>query len=266
MTVSALNVDTAREKNHSGSTAQVITLPGQALTEGAGPLSASCSSCTLNHICQGSQLPALLGERSEPAMDPDHKFGNREHLFQKGDDPEALYIIKCGSVKQYTILEDGREQIVDFYMPGEVVGLDALENGTHNTSAVVMERTTLCIIPLVRLEQHMPGQYYYWLYKLFSLELLRKQHTLALAMKKDAEVKLAGFLIDLSQRFSARGYSSTCFNLSMRRREIGSYLGIATETVSRTFTHFQESGLLQVERSYIRIHNITELERLAEFG
>ena len=262
MTVSALNSDAARVERFSHNTAQLTTMSEQTRSGNAAILPASCSGCILNKYCLGSRLSTLAGNQVGPIVDPGHTLAKREHLFHTGDKPEALYIIKSGSAKLYFDSEDGREQVVDFYMPGDVLGLDALGNGTHRTSAVVLERTTLCVIQLASLNQA-PGCHHD-LYKLLSMELVRDQHVLGLVMKKDAEAKIARFLIGLSQRFRARGYSSTRFNLRMRRREIGCHLGIATETVSRMLTRFQALGLLQVERCHIQILNFSELERLAE--
>jgi len=171
------------------------------------------------------------------------------------------YIIKSGSAKLYFICENGNEQVVGFYLPGEILGLDALGSGRHQTSALALERTSLCVIPISGLVQ--APDYQHCLYKLLSMELIRDQAVLSLIAKKDAEAKMAKFLISLSQRFRERGYSATCFNLSMKRSEIGSHLGIAVETVSRILTRFQSLGLLQVERRYIQIYNFEALEGLA---
>lgn len=259
MTVSAMDSGAERAERFKGTCAQVdATIPAQVTS----PLSEACGGCISNEYCLGSHLSTRVGDPDMPAVSLGHTLGKREHLFHQGDTPEALYIIKSGSAKLYFLSEDGNEQVVAFYMPGEVLGLDALGSGTHQTSAVVLERTTFCVIPITSLEQT-PG-YHHCLYKLLSMELVRDQGVLGLIIKKDAEAKMARFLIGLSQRFRARGYSPTCFNLSMKRSEIGSHLGIAVETVSRVLTRFQELGLLRVERRYIQIRDFKELEKLAE--
>jgi CRP/FNR family transcriptional regulator len=190
-----------------------------------------------------------------------HTLGYREHLFHAGDKPEALYVVKSGAVKLYLMSEDGSEQVVAFYMPGEVLGLDALGTGLHRSSAVVLERASFCVIPLASLERT-PGCHAL-LFKLLSLELVRDHHTIELIAKKDAEAKMANFLIGLSERFRARGFSASSFNLSMKRNEIGSYLGLAVETVSRILTRFQEEGLISVKRRQVQLHDFATLEKLA---
>jgi CRP/FNR family transcriptional regulator len=259
MTVSALNSDTARAERFSSTCAQAATMPPEAQVRNAASSPAACSRCISNERCLGSRL---TGNQSTTFVIHDYTLGNREHLFRQGDKPEALYIIKSGSAKLYFISEDGNEQVMAFYMPGEVLGLDALGSGMHRTSAAVLERTTFCVIPITSLEK--ASGYHHCLYKLLSMELVRDQGILGLIIKKDAEAKMAKFLLSLSQRFHARGYSASCFNLSMKRSEIGNHLGIAVETVSRILTRFQELGVLQVERRYIQIRNFKELEKLAE--
>jgi CRP/FNR family transcriptional regulator len=231
--------------------------------ESIASLATCCNRCILNEHCLGKRLSDETDDRSSsPLVYSNHTLSKRKHLFHQGDKPEALYIIKSGSAKLYFLSEDGDEQVVAFYMPGEVLGLDALGSETHRTSALVLERTTVCVIPIASLNQ--ASGHHHCLYQLLSMELVRDQRILGLILKKDAETKMAKFLIGLSQRFHARGYSATRFNLSMKRSEIASHLGIAVETVSRILTRFQELGLLRVERRYIQICNSGELEKLAE--
>jgi CRP/FNR family transcriptional regulator len=221
----------------------------------------SCSDCVSRDCCLGSQLTALTDNHPAALVRHNHTLSCREHLFRTGDKPEALYVVKSGAVKLYLMSEDGSEQVVAFYMPGEVLGLDALGTGVHRSSAVVLERASFCVIPLASLEK-VPGCHPL-LYKLLSLELVRDHHTIELITKKDAEAKMANFLIGLSERFRARGFSASSFNLSMKRNEIGSHLGLAVETVSRILTRFQEDGLIRVRRRQVEIRNFAGLETLA---
>jgi CRP/FNR family transcriptional regulator len=221
----------------------------------------SCSDCVSRECCLGSQLAALTENQPTALPRHNHTLGYRDHLFHAGDKPEALYVVKSGAVKLYLMSEDGSEQVVAFYMPGEVLGLDALGTGVHRSSAVALERASFCVIPLASLEK-IPGCHPL-LYKLLSLELVRDHRTIELITKKDAEAKMANFLIGLSARFRARGFSASSFNLSMKRNEIGSHLGLAVETVSRILTRFQEVGLISVKRRQVEIHNFAALETLA---
>ncbi len=221
----------------------------------------SCSDCISRGCCLGSKLTTLTESQPAAPVRHNHTLGYREHLFHAGDKPEALYVVKSGAVKLYLMSEDGSEQVVAFYMPGEVLGLDALGTGAHRSSAVALERASFCVIPLASLER--TAGCHGLLFKLLSTELVRDHHTIELIAKKDAEAKMANFLIELSERFRARGFSASNFNLSMKRNEIGSYLGLAVETVSRILTRFQEEGLISVKRRQVQIHDSAALEKLA---
>jgi CRP/FNR family transcriptional regulator len=211
--------------------------------------------------CLGSQLTALAESQPAGLVRHNHSLGYREHLFHAGDKPEALYVVKSGAVKLYLMSEDGSEQVVAFYMPGEVLGLDALGTGVHRSSAVALERASFCVIPLASLER--TAGCHALLFRLLSLELVRDHHTIELIAKKDAEAKMANFLLGLSERFRARGFSASSFNLSMKRNEIGSHLGLAVETVSRILTRFQDEGLITVKRRQVHIRDSAALEKLA---
>lgn len=221
----------------------------------------ACSECAAHDCCLGSRLTALADARALTGIRHRHTLNCREHLFHEGDPLEAVYVIKSGAVKLYLMSEDGSEQVVAFYMPGEILGLDALGHGSHRSSAMLLERSTFCVIPLASLER-LPGCHQ-MLYRLLSMELAREHRTIELITRKDAETKLANFLLDLSDRFRARGFSASSFNLTMKRNEIGNHLGLAVETVSRILTRFQDEGLLTVRRRQVQIHDFAGVKRHA---
>jgi len=152
-------------------------------------------------------------------------------------------------------------------MPGDVLGLDALGVAQHGSSALALESTAVCVITLAALEEECANTaasgWHQCLYKLLSRELIRDHRTMELITKKDAEAKMASFLLNLSGQFRERGYSASSFNLSMKRSEIGSHLGLAVETVSRILSRFQEDGLLRVERRRVQIFDHSALQALA---
>ena len=228
----------------------------------------SCDNCISQERCAVSRLVASARQLISQIVSRTHIAVGGESLFREGEAPEALYVVKSGSAKVYFTTEDGTEQVVAFYMPGDVLGLDALGIDEHRTSAVALERTALCIIPLANLEDicsRISGSSR-CIYTLLSGELVRDYQTLGMITKKDAEAKMASFLVMLSERFRARGYSANNFNLSMKRNEIGSYLGIAVETVSRIITRFQDEGLVVVDRRRVQILDIHGLEGVAGGG
>jgi CRP/FNR family transcriptional regulator len=157
--------------------------------------------------------------------------------------------------------EDGREQVTGFQMPGEIIGLDAISTDVHTCDAIALENSEICEIPFGQLEElsrELPRLQRH-LHKIMSREIVRDHGIMLLLGSMRAEERLAAFLLNLSQRFSARGYSPNAFHLRMTRQEIGSYLGMKLETVSRTLSNFQELGLLNVKLREVEIMDMLRL-------
>ncbi len=191
-------------------------------------------------------------------------FRRGEYLFRGGERLRSLYAIRTGFFKTQILHQDGREQVTGFQMPGEIIGLDGISADAHTCDAVALEDSEICEIPFDRLEElsrEIPGLQRH-LHKIMSREIVRDQGIMMLLGSMRAEERLAAFLLNLSQRFSARGYSANSFHLRMTRQEIGSYLGLKLETVSRTLSHFQEHGLLNVR---VREVEIMDMLRLRSF-
>lgn len=188
-----------------------------------------------------------------------------ELLYQIGDPVTAIYAIRFGSLKTYVLADDGRAQITGFHIAGDPLGLADFSRGTHSSEARALEDTSLCEIPIEHLRelmQEMPDIRDQLLH-ILSSEVERYQNLALLLGKKNAEEKLASFLLGLSARFAARGFSSTAFVLSMSRSDIGTYLGIVEETVCRIFTRFQDEGMIENRRRLIRLDNIPRLRAIA---
>ena len=183
-----------------------------------------------------------------------------DHIFREGEQPDAIYIVRSGSVKSYLITEDGEEQVLGFYLPGDVLGLDGIGNTACISSAITLETTSICRLPFAQLSEKGCGRAYP---ELTSSQLAREHNLVLMLARKDADGKIASFLWDLSQRFKRIGYAGDAFKLSMSRQDIGNYLGLVIETVSRTLTRFQESGLLEVSRRTIEIHDLEALKHIA---
>lgn len=189
-----------------------------------------------------------------------------DFLFREGDKFRSLYVVKTGSVKTFAPSQEGGEQVLGFHLPGEIIGLDAIDKDVHACSARVLETSAICEIPFVRLEEltaNIPSLQHQ-MYRLLSKEIGQDTDMLLLLGKKNAEERLAAFLLSLSQRLHKRGLSPSDFYLSMSRHEIGNYLGLAVETVSRLFTRFQEDGLMQVDRKHIQLLDLPALEALVK--
>jgi CRP/FNR family transcriptional regulator len=187
-----------------------------------------------------------------------------DHLFRGGEGFRSLYVVKTGSVKTYAPSEEGGEQVLGFHLPGEIIGLDAIETEVHACSARVLETSAICELPFSRLEElsaTIPSLQHQ-MYRLLSKEISQDTEMLLLLGKKNAEERLAAFLVNMSNRLHQRGLSATDFHLSMSRHEIGNYLGLAVETVSRLFTRFQEEGLLKVDRKHVQLLDMGGLEAI----
>jgi CRP/FNR family transcriptional regulator len=185
-----------------------------------------------------------------------------DYLFHSGEGFRSLYVVKTGSVKTYAPSEEGGEQVLGFHLPGEIIGLDAIDTEVHACSARVLETSAICELPFARLEE-LTGtipSLQHQMYRLLSKEIGHDTEMLLLLGKKNAEGRLAAFLLNMSSRLHQRGLSATDFHLSMSRHEIGNYLGLAVETVSRIFTRFQEEGLLKVDRKHIQLLDLPGLE------
>lgn len=220
-------------------------------------LRVACSSCGLRELC----LPAGLDPREMKKLDGlishRRKLRRGEHLYRAGTPLALLYAIRSGFLKTCVLHDDGREQVAGFHMMGELLGLDAISNGSHMCDAIALEDSEVCEIPFGYLEQlsrELPSLQRE-LHRIMSREIVRDYGVMLLLGSMKAEERLAAFLLNLSQRFAARGYSATEFNLRMTREEIGSYLGLKLETISRAFSRFQQDGLIDVRHKRIRIRD-----------
>ncbi len=201
--------------------------------------------------------------RLEELSNQKRSFATGDYLYRSGDRFKSLHAIRSGSFKTRVLHEDGREQVTGFLMAGEIVGLEAISTDIHTCEALAMEDTEVCELPyakLAELSREIPSLQRH-LHKIMSREIVRDQGIMLLLGSMRAEERLAAFLLNLSQRNAIHGMSATQLRLRMSRMEIGSYLGLKLETVSRAFSHFQDEGLIQVKA---RAVDILALHRLRE--
>lgn len=227
-------------------------------------LKTACSSCSLNELC----LPAGLNTEDLQSVDQlvslRRSVKRGEYLYQAGTPLQTLYAVRSGFMKSSVLHEDGREQVAGFHMMGDLMGLDAIGTNQHLCDAVALENTDVCEIPLKNLEdlsRKIPALQKHF-HRVMSREIARDHGVMLLLGSMRAEERLAAFLLNLSQRFAAHGYSPVEFHLRMTREEIGSYLGLKLETVSRTLSHFQSQGLIAVQNKHLRILKIESLQEL----
>lgn len=224
----------------------------------------ACSSCNLRELCLPIDLEEAEIRRLEALTSLKRTFRRGEYLYRSGENFRALYAIRTGFFKTQVLHEDGREQVTGFQMPGEIIGLDAICADAHTCDAVALDNSEICEIPFDQLEElsrELPSLQRH-LHKIMSREIVRDQGIMMLLGSMRAEERLAAFLLNLSQRFGARGYSPNAFHLRMTRQEIGSYLGLKLETVSRILSQFHAYGLLNVR---VREVEIMDMLRLRSF-
>lgn len=176
-----------------------------------------------------------------------------------------MYAIRLGSCKTSIVTEDGREQLIGYHMPGDVVGLDGIGTERHASQAIALEDSEVCPLPFDRLEElarTLPSLQHN-LHRILSRDIGCDQNMMLVLGSRRGEERLAAFLLDLSDRYRRRGYSSTEFVLRLTREEIGSYLGLKLETVSRLFSQFQAHGLLQTQGRKVKLFDMGALAQLA---
>jgi CRP/FNR family transcriptional regulator, anaerobic regulatory protein len=218
-------------------------------------LRVACSSCNLRELCLPVGLSLKDIEKLEELVATRKKIKRGDSLFRAGDRFESLYAVRLGFLKSTVMSQDGREQVTGFHMAGELVGLDGISSELHSCDTVALEDTEVCVIPYERLEEvatAMPVLRNHF-HKVMSREIVREHGVMLLLGSMHAEERLAAFLLNLSQRFEARGYSRTEFVLRMTRAEIGSFLGLKLETVSRVLSRFAQDGLIEVNQKHVRI-------------
>lgn len=247
-----------------------ISLAGRAIAPGAtarqavAKVSTHCSSCGLREVCLPCGLTGRQIDRLDELVYTRRRVKRGEHVYRAGDRFSSIYAVRSGFFKTVHTLEDGREQVAGFHMAGEIMGMDGIGPEVHVLNAVALEDSEVCIIPYSRLQSlgdEMP-ELRHQFHKVMSREIVREHGVMLLLGTMRAEERLAAFLLNLSQRFAARGYSPSEFNLRMTRDEIGSHLGLKLETVSRAFSHFQEEGVISVQLKEIRILDVDGLRRV----
>ena len=235
-----------------------------ALKPAAQKFEVTCSSCNLRELCLPGGVCMEDLDRVENIVYARRRVRRGESLFGTGDEFKAVYAIRSGFFKTSLVDGDGREQVTGFSMGGELLGMDGLGSGRHNGTAVALEDSEVCVMPFSLIEEmarELPSLQRH-LHSVLAREIVRDHGVMMLLGSMRAEERLATFLINLSKRFTRRGYSSSDFHLRMTREEIGSYLGLKLETVSRLFSQFQRDGLIAVEQKHVRILDIAGIERI----
>ena len=215
----------------------------------------TCSGCNMREMCLTQGMQAEDMRRFENVVYARRRVKRGEALFAAGDEFKSVYAVRSGFFKTSLGDGDGREQVTGFFMGGELLGMDGIGAGRYNNAAIALEDSEVCVLPYAMLEEMAEDSpaLRRQLHAVLAREIVRDHGVMMLLGSMRAEERLATFLLNLSKRFTARGYSPSDFHLRMTREELGSYLGLKLETVSRLFSRFHDDRLIEVEQKHVRI-------------
>jgi len=231
----------------------------------AGSCAIHCQDCSISQLCIPFTLNPQELEQLDNIIERKKPIQKGQTLFKAGDPLKSLFALRSGTLKSYTITEQGDEQITGFHLAGDLVGFDAINASTHPSFSQALETAMVCEIPFKTLDDlcgKMPSLRQQVM-RLMSNEIKSDQTMISLLSKKSAEQRLANFIYNLSCRYAQRGFSPREFRLTMTRGDIGNYLGLTVETISRLLGRMQSSGVLVVTGKYITIENAQILAQLA---
>ena len=225
----------------------------------------TCQSCTLRSLCLPLSLTNKDLEQLDAIIARGRPFKKGETLFRQGEGFGSLFSLRSGCVKTYSVTDSGEEQITGFYLPGEIIGLSGIDTGIYPINAVAIETTTVCEVPYQKFEQltDQITELKRQLIHTMSKTIRQDMQMMMLLSQKDAEARIANFLLDLSSRIQRRGYAADFIYLGMSRNEIANYLGLAVETVSRIFSRLQKAGAIQVNGRAVEIISEEMLSKAA---
>ena len=224
----------------------------------------ACSNCNMRDLCLPVDLSREEMVRLDDLVTTRRKVTRGTHLFSSGEKFNALFAVRTGFFKTSVTTPDGRDQVTGFQMAGEIIGMDGIVHQHYSCDAIALEDAEVCIMPFDRVEEFsraIPALQQH-VHRVMSREIVREHSVMMLLGSMRAEERLAAFLLNLVQRLHARGFSQSELVLRMTREEIGSYLGMKLETVSRTFSKFAEAGIVDVKQRHVRITDIAALERM----
>lgn len=226
----------------------------------------ACTHCHLWQLCTPCNPLIERGPAADRVVFARRRLATGDVLFNQGDSFHSIYAVRSGSMKSTIALADGRDQVDSFLLAGDVLALDGMAGTRHHYTVTAIEDTQVCAVSYHSMAGAMRSHptLQRGLNRQFGREIVRASRMLMLLGRLNARERVAAFLLDLSRRFSDRGDSPREFNLPMTRAEIGSYLGLTLETVSRTLSMFQQQGLLSVEHRRIRFIDLESFSKRFE--
>ena len=238
--------------------------PLTAQTGATGKATLACSSCSQQWVCMPGALEPDQIERFGALVSTKRRIVRGQALYRSGDAFEYLYAVRCGAFKSVSVSRHGDEKITGFHLAGELMGLDAISAGRYGVQAVALEDSEVCAIPFAALSKmalSVPALQQQ-IFRVLSSDISRDQGLMLLLGSMSAEQRLAAFLMGLARRYQRLGFAADRFVLRMTREEIGNYLGLTLETVSRLFSRFQRDGLLSVKQRDITLKRIDRLREI----
>jgi CRP/FNR family transcriptional regulator, anaerobic regulatory protein len=246
-----------------------IQTPKPAQAEGgrscAHDYQVSCGNCRLSSICLPLALESDDIQQLDDIIQRSKPLQKSQHLYREGDDFQSVYAVRSGALKAYKTTDDGREQVTGFYFPGEILGMDGISKNAHASSAKTLETSSVCEIPfssLSKLSALLPNLQRHF-FQLMSREITEDQMLITLLSKNSADERIAALLLSISARNARRKLSATHFRLPMSRVDIGNYLGLTVETVSRVFTRMQKLEILRVDNKEIELLDMSGVRTMA---
>lgn len=228
----------------------------------------NCSNCRLNSICIPLALESEDIEQLDSIIQRSKPLQKGQHLYREGDDFQSIYAVRSGALKAYQTTDDGREQVTGFYFPCEILGMDGISKNAHASSAKALETVAVCEIPfnsLSKLSSLLPNLQHHF-FQLMSQKITEDQVLITLLSKNAADERVAALLMSISSRNARRKLSGTHFRLPMSRVDIGNYLGLTVETVSRVFSRMQKMEILRVDNKEIEILDIRGVRTMANIA
>lgn len=225
----------------------------------------SCDSCSLSAICLPLSLPLNDVDRLDNIIERGRPLHKGDFLYQAGEPFNAVYAVRSGCVKTFSITSDWQEQVTGFYLPGELLGMDGLGSEKYTNTAIALETSAVCEIPFSRLQElslKIPSLQRHF-FQLIGKEISSEQDLIVQLSKSSAEERIASLILSISSRNYRRKLSGKAFRLPMSRSDIGNYLGLTVETVSRILGRFQKNKLLDVNMKEISILDMEGLQRAA---
>lgn len=223
----------------------------------------NCADCRLSALCLPISLQLDDITRLDDIVQRGKPLQKAEHVFRAGEAFNAIYAVRSGAIKTLSHTSDGEEQVTGFYLPGEIIGLDGIANQVYTNTAIALETSAVCEIPFNRLEElsvKLPNLQRRFL-QIMSREIASDQQLIVLLGKKTAEERIAALLLSISKRNQGRGLSPSEFYLPMSRSDIGNYLGLTIETVSRVFSRLHKSGVIDLDKKHVVIKNRAALQQ-----